>query len=158
MSPLTIFVLVLVLVWGGIALVLRNETRKAGGLKAWLADLPTTNFRIFVSIVLAVFYVTVTMLLTVVSAVNETVSPLPDVVLDTIGLFLIGMMGIDAASYIAKRLTHKKYADGDDDSPPGATAQQPIPVGAQQVTVATQGGASQTTVTTQQSTPPLETE
>jgi hypothetical protein len=148
-SPLTIFVLILVLVWGSIALLLRNETQRAGGLKAWLVDLPTTNFRIFVSIVLAVFYVVITMLLTVVAAMNpEDVRTLPDVVLDTVGLFLIGMMGIDAASYIAKRLTHKKYADGGDDPPPGSTSQMPAAPGS--TTVQTGGAATVTVVQPEQ--------
>ena len=48
-------------------------------------------------------------------------------------LFLIGMMGIDAASYIAKRLTHKPELPRDEEraieaNPPNAPNAATVPV------------------------------
>lgn len=125
MNPLLLYFLTLLLVFGGFYWVIHLEVRKVGGLKPWLMDLPTTNFRIFVSIILAIIYVVSTLLLTIISAMKpEDVRPLPDVVLDTIGLFIFGMMGLDVASYLGKRLTHKPASP--DDLPPGSTGQMPV--------------------------------
>ena len=120
MNPILLYFVTLVIVFGGFYLLIHLEARKAGGFKPWLMDLPTTNFRIFVSIILAIVFVISTLLLTIVHAMEpEDVRPLPDVVLDTLGLFIFGMMGLDVASYLGKRLTHKPQ--GGDDGPPGAT-------------------------------------
>jgi len=152
-SPLLIFLVVLLLVFGGAAWAFHTEIKRAGGIKFWLADLPTTNVRIAVSVLLSVFFVVISMLATVLAVMNPAeVRQLPDDVLDTIALFLLGMMGIDAAAYIAKRITHRDPSG--DAAPPGAT--QEMPAGASRVTVATQGGPSQTTVTTQPAPIPME--
>lgn len=119
MNPILLYFLSLVIVFGGFYLIVAREVRKAGGLKSWLIDLPTTNFRIFISIILAIVYVISTQLLTILHAMNAEVGPPPDAVLDTLGLFIFGMMGLDVASYLGKRMTHKP--GGGDDAPPGAT-------------------------------------
>ena len=144
MSPLLIFILVFAVIVGGVAVALRVETKRAGGIKPWLADFPTTPGRIFVSILLAVFFVVITMLITVISVTNPgEVRPLPDVVLDTVSLFLLMMMGIDTVAYIAKRMTHQKYADGGSDPPPGSTQQMPVQGGTR---IQTEGAATVTVV------------
>lgn len=126
MNPILLYFLTLIIVFGSFYLLIHNEAKKVGGLKAWLVDLPTTNFRIFVSIVLAILFVISTQLVTIIHTMNpEDVRELPDVVLDTIGLFIFGMMGLDTAAYLGKRLTHKPA--GGDDAPPGSTATLPVP-------------------------------
>jgi hypothetical protein len=139
MNPILLYFLTLVVVFGGFYWLIHREAVKAGGFKPWLIDLPTTNFRIFVSIILAVVFVISTQLLTIVAAMNpEDVRPLPDIVLDTVGLFIFGMMGLDTAAYLGKRLTHKPSGGGDD-APPGSTGTMAVP-GA--TTVKTQGPAT----------------
>lgn len=126
MNPILLYFVTLVIVFGGFYLLVAREVARAGSIKAWLADLPTTNFRIFISIILAIVYVVSVLLLTIIHAMKpEDVRPLPDVVLDTIGMFIFGMMGLDVVSYLGKRLTHKP--SGGDDAPPGSTGmhQQP---------------------------------
>jgi sterol desaturase/sphingolipid hydroxylase (fatty acid hydroxylase superfamily) len=131
MNPILMYFVTLAVVFGGFYLLIYREAQKVGGLKPWLMDLPTTNFRIFISIILAIVFVVSVLLLTIIHAMNpEDVRPLPDVVLDTIGMFIFGMMGLDVVSYLGKRLTHKPR--GDDDVPPGATGTMPAP-GAMQV-------------------------
>ena len=143
-SPLLIFLVVLLLVFGGAAWAFRTEIKRAGGIKFWLADLPTTNVRIAVSVLLSVFFVVISMLATVLAVMNPAeVRQLPDDVLDTVALFLLGMMGIDAAAYIAKRMTHQKYADGGSDPPPGSTQQMPVQGGTR---IQTEGAATVTVV------------
>ena len=125
MNPILLYFLTLVIVFGGFYLLIAREVKKAGGFKPWLTDLPTTNFRIFISIILAIVFVISTLLLTIVHVMKpEDVRPLPDVVLDTIALFIFGMMGLDVASYLGKRLTHRPAGD---DVPPGSTATMPAP-------------------------------
>lgn len=136
MDPLLLFLIVFSVLFASAVIWLHRETSRVGGLKQWLTDLPTTNFRIFVSIVLAVFFVVVAMLLNIIAAMNPDVQ-LSDVVIDTLALFLFGMMGIDAASYIAKRVTHRP-ANGDD-TPPGSTATMPTQGG---TTIRTEGPAT----------------
>lgn len=70
----------------------------------WLSELNTTNFRIVVSIALAVFYV-----LVVLGGVM--MDRKMDVgVLGTLQWFLLGMMGLDVASFIGKRFSDIGYA------------------------------------------------
>ena len=138
MNPVLLYCLTLGIVFGGFYLLVHREAKKAGGLKPWLVDLPTTNFRIFVSIVLAILFVISTQILTIIHTMNpEDVRELPDVVLDTLGLFIFGMMGLDTAAYLGKRLTHKPA--GGDEPPPGSTGTMAVP-GA--TTVKTQGPAT----------------
>jgi len=69
-SPLLIFLIVLLLVFGGAAWAFHTEIKRAGGIKFWLADLPTTNVRIAVSVLLSVFFVVISMLATVLAVMN----------------------------------------------------------------------------------------
>lgn len=126
MNPILLYFLTLIIVFSGFYVLIHKEASKAGGLKPWLTDLPTTNFRIFVSIVLAILFVISTQLVTIIHTMNpDDVRALPDVVLDTIGLFIFGMMGLDTAAYLGKRLTHKPTRE--DDTPPGSTGTMPVP-------------------------------
>lgn len=128
MNPILLYFLTLATVFGGFYFLIHREARKAGGLKPWLVDLPTTNFRIFISIILAIVFVVSTLLLTIMHAMKpEDVRPLPDVVLDTIGMFIFGMMGLDVVSYLGKRLTHRPSSP--DEGAPGYTDQMPAPGG-----------------------------
>lgn len=69
-------------------------------MKAWVSDLSSTNFRIFVSIVLAVFVVTV---LTVVGLVLNR--PVQEGVMYAVLGFIGVMLGLDVSQFIMKRKT-----------------------------------------------------
>lgn len=70
----------------------------------WLNNVNTTNLRIVVSLVLAVIYV-----LVIIGGVMLG-KPMQIEALNTLGLFLLGAMGIDAASFIGKRFSDIGYA------------------------------------------------
>ena len=69
----------------------------------WLATLPTTNFRIFVSIMLAIVFVLVVLAGIVAGKITGT----NDGPLYTVGGFLLIMMGLDVTQFSVKRLTHQ---------------------------------------------------
>ena len=64
-----------------------------------LADLPTTNLRIVVSLALAVIYVIAVLVLLAIKA------PVPVEVIWGLGAFILTMLGIDVAQFAAKRKT-----------------------------------------------------
>lgn len=69
-------------------------------MKAWVSDLSSTNFRIFVSILLAVFVVVV---LTVVGLVLNR--PVQEGVMYAILGFIGVMLGLDVSQFVMKRKT-----------------------------------------------------
>lgn len=79
-------------------------------MKAWVSDLSSTNFRIFVSIVLAVFVVVV---LTVVALVFNR--PVQEGVMWAVLGFIGLMLGLDVSQFVMKRKTELV-------SPPTTTA------------------------------------
>jgi CelD/BcsL family acetyltransferase involved in cellulose biosynthesis len=70
----------------------------------WINEVNTTNLRIIVSLVLAVIYVIVIL----AGAVLGKTMPME--ALNTAGLFIFGMMGVDAAQFIGKRFSDYNYA------------------------------------------------
>lgn len=86
---------------------------------SWIADVPTTNLRIVVSIALAVIYVIV---MTVGMVLGKTVDL--DMSL-SIGGFLLTMMGLDVVQFIQKRKTH---IPGEAPDPPTTDMPAPPPV------------------------------
>lgn len=70
----------------------------------WINNVNTTNLRIVISLVLAVIYVAVILVGAVLG------KQLPIEALNTAGLFIFGMMGVDAAQFIGKRFSDTGYA------------------------------------------------
>lgn len=70
----------------------------------WINEVNTTNLRIIVSLVLAVIYVLVILAGAVLG------KQMPMEALNTAGLFIFGMMGVDAAQFIGKRFSDYNYA------------------------------------------------
>lgn len=83
-------------------------------MKQWVNDLSTTNFRIFVSIVLAVIVV-LTLLIGVV--LNK---PMQTDIVVTIVTFVAAMLGIDLTQFVMKRKTEIV-------TPPQVTAENATP-------------------------------
>lgn len=78
-----------------------------------IKHLPSTNFRIFVSVLLSVVFVIGTMVL-----VGLGTEP-SEYVLAVIAAFLLAMMGLDVTQFAIKRKTHDKFAPGlDPEAPP----------------------------------------
>lgn len=71
-------------------------------MREWLAKLPSTNFRIFISVILGVFYVVSSLLL---SAYDK---PVDQVTLYVVGGFIALMMGLDVTQFSVKRATYKE--------------------------------------------------
>lgn len=69
-------------------------------MKAWVSDLSSTNFRIFVSILLAVFVVVV---LTIVGLVFN--QPVQEGVMWAVLGFIGLMLGLDVSQFVMKRKT-----------------------------------------------------
>ena len=67
---------------------------------AFLAKMPSTNLRIFVSVCLATIYVMGAM------GMNLVDRPVPEATLIVLGSFLLAMMGLDVAQFSVKRATH----------------------------------------------------
>lgn len=82
---------------------------------AWIEKLNTTNFRIVVSIGLSVMFVTTCMVCAIVGR------PLQGEIINTVAMFLLGMMGIDAASFIGKRFSDIGYAAAKAQAPSSPT-------------------------------------
>lgn len=81
----------------------------------------TTSLRILVSLLLAVVYVIVILAGAVLG------KTLPVEALNTAGLFIFGMMGVDAAVFTAKRFSDVNYAAAK--TPPvAATVEMPVVV------------------------------
>lgn len=76
----------------------------------WIAELPSTNFRIFVSVLLAILYVAVTL----GGVVLGRIAGANDSTLYMLGGFLLVMMGLDVAQFKVKRDTYT----GSPPSPP----------------------------------------
>ena len=70
-----------------------------------LADIPTTNLRILVSLALAVIYV-----LSLIAMLAAGVKLTADVVTG-IGWIILGMLGVDAVQFAAKRFSFKPPVD-----------------------------------------------
>ena len=66
----------------------------------FLAKLPSTNLRIFVSVLLACIYVLGAM------GMNLIDRRVPEATLIVLGSFLLAMMGLDVAQFSVKRATH----------------------------------------------------
>lgn len=84
----------------------------------WAKDLPTTNVRIFVSIVLAVLLVLTLLVMLVLGRDIKVDAAL------TIAGFIFSMMGLDVAQYVQKRKTHIPNTVAPEDR---ATAETPVP-------------------------------
>jgi len=85
-----------------------NSHQQGWSFKAWVADLNTTPYRIVVSIWLSVAVVIALMVGLLLGAQGILKKgAMQESIVDSILLFLFGMMGIDAASFIAKRATYK---------------------------------------------------
>lgn len=65
----------------------------------FLARIPSTNLRIFVSVVLAVIYVVGTMFAGIIDRELDSGNVI------TLGAFLLTMMGLDVAQFAVKRST-----------------------------------------------------
>lgn len=88
-------------------------------MSGFLRRLPTTNFRIFVGVLLAAFVV----LYAVVAAVFEGLSE-KDLLMDVDHLkvlytFVFLLLAVDVAQFTAKRATHKEGVGEDDTPKPG---------------------------------------
>lgn len=70
-------------------------------MNAWLEKFPSTNARIFVSIVLSAFYVGGAMILSYIQKAP------PEHVLYILGGYLLLMSGLDVGQFLAKRSTFK---------------------------------------------------
>ncbi len=89
-------------------------------MKAWVNDLNTTNFRIVVSILLAVF---VTMLLTIgVILVHWEPSAMQLKVLIGIAGGILTMQGFDVLQFVGKRFSDAGYAAAKNQTQPVTTA------------------------------------
>lgn len=71
----------------------------------WINTVNTTNLRIVVSLILAVIYVLVILLGVISGHLTDGNSAL-----DTAGLFIFGMMGVDAVQFTAKRFSDSGLA------------------------------------------------
>lgn len=71
----------------------------------FLARVPSTNLRIFVSVALAVVYVIGTMMAGLLERPLEATNVI------TLGGFILTMMGLDVAQFAVKRRTHQRFAD-----------------------------------------------
>lgn len=82
----------------------------------------TTSLRILVSLVLAAVYV---MVILAGAVLGRT---MPVDALNTAGLFIFGMMGVDAAVFTAKRFSDRDYAAAKVPTPPNVTVEAPSTV------------------------------
>lgn len=67
----------------------------------WLACLPTTNFRILVSVILSAFFVIVVTIGIILQRVMDAV------IVGLVMSFLVASMGLDVTQFNAKRKTEK---------------------------------------------------
>jgi hypothetical protein len=74
------------------------------GTTDFINGVNTTSLRIMVSLLLAVVYVVVILAGAILG------KTLPSEALNTVGLFIFGMMGVDAAVFTAKRFSDVNYA------------------------------------------------
>lgn len=83
-------------------------------MNEFLAKLPSTNFRIFVGVMLAVVLVLYVILAQIAVGIWEKEVLLPEPYTKTLLGFVVLITGIDAAQFIAKRVTHKEgVGEGD---------------------------------------------
>lgn len=67
---------------------------------AWVEKMPSTNFRIFITVILEVVYVLVILLLLGLNV------PLQADIVFWLGVFITAWLGIDVAQFRIKRKTH----------------------------------------------------
>lgn len=88
-------------------------------LMGWIAGMPSTNLTIAVGLVLAILFTTTAMVAALLT------HPIDEATLNTVGLFITGMMGIGAGQFGLKRITDTGLAAAKAGAAPPVTINAP---------------------------------